>query len=321
MPLHTKYRVNTLDRMVGNETIINEIKTLINREKDTPHVWLFTGSPGCGKSTLAYIVSDLLGCPPKETNLDFREINASSEGGINTAREIQKTMIFHPMDKNNKCRIYFLEECHRASPDFWEGMKKPLEMPPDHVYFLMCTSESEKILANAAIKRRVHHFDVKRLNDKQILILVKRTLEEEGEEGVPDEVVNTIAELSDGSPGQALMHLDKIIDLDPEEMLDALRVNETTRKQVYDLSRALLNGTWNDVRQVLYDPKKKEFLLNEEAEAIRRMVLGYMQKVIVTQSSETATFARALLVLDCFSDTFFYTGKPGLTKACANIFV
>ena len=79
MPLHTKYRVDNLDRMVGNEKIINEIKTLLKRKKDIPHVWLFTGPPGCGKSTLAYIVSNLLGCPPKEINLDFREINGSSE--------------------------------------------------------------------------------------------------------------------------------------------------------------------------------------------------------------------------------------------------
>jgi len=321
MPLHTAYRLNKLDQMIGNETIINEIKTLLNRKKDIPHVWLFTGPPGCGKSTLAYIVSDLLGCPPKESNLDFQEINASSEGGINTARGIQRTMIFNPMDRANKCRIYFLEECHRASPDFWEGMKKPLEMPPSHVYFLMCTSESEKILANTAIKRRVHHFDLKKLSNGQIITLIKRTLEAEGEGGVSDEVISAIANNSDGSPGQALMYLDKVIDLNPEEMLDAVQISEATKKQAFELGRKLLKGTWDDVRKVLYNSKTKEFLIIEEPEVVRRIILKYMQTVILGQSSpDNQTFTCALLVLTAFSDNFFYTGKPGLTKACADVF-
>ena len=113
-----------------------------------------------------------------------------------------------------------------------------------------------------------------------------------------------------------------MIDLEPEEMLAAVGVSEQTKKQVYELCNKLLYGDWDQVRKIIFDQKSNKFLLDEDPETIRRMVNGRMHREVLKQSDPNSDkFARALLVLTCFSDTFFYTGKPGLTRACADVFV
>lgn len=326
MSLHLDYRAETLDQIVGNETTIKTIQTIFERErKDIPHVFLFIGPGGCGKTTAARIVSKMLGCDPIPANQDFSEINAASDGGVDKAREIQKNMVFSPMNAGSKCRVFLLEEVHRSSDDFRKAMlNKCLEFTPNHVYFILCTTEPEKLgPANGPFRRRCHTFEMKKLSSAEMSAFLWSVIQKEGvKEYFNQEIVDEIVREADGSTGAALNVLDKIIDLDTEDMLAAIKISEKSKTAVIDLSRKLLSGNWADVRKILFDDKTNEFLLDEDPESIRRMVLGYMAKVLLKQPNfNSPVFARALLVMECFEDNFFNTGKSGLAKACASVFV
>jgi len=291
MPLHLDYRPNDFSEIVGNETIVKSIKTILERPKDYPKAWLFIGPTGCGKTTFTRIVARKLGCPPSTTNQDFQEINASNNRGIDTAREIMRSMVYMPVNASNSCRIYVLDEVHQGTKDFQNSLLKALEDTPAHVYFLLCTTDPQKLLKT--IRNRCSTFEVKRLRDGQLGKLIEHVLSEEGEGGVEEDVIKAIAEAADGCPRQALV----------------------TLEQTIDLCRALLNGSWADVAPIIKD-------LNDEPEKVRQAVNGYMQSVLLKQTKVTGEVAsQALLVLDCFSDPLFYNGKPGLTKACADVFV
>ena len=311
MPLHLSYRPNDFDQIIGNEATVKAIKTILSRKKDFPKSWLFTGPTGCGKTTLARIVSNYLGCSPIATNQDFLEINASNNRGIDTARDIQQTMMFYPVNKSSKCRVYLMDECHQGTKDFQNAMLKALEDTPQHIYFLLCTTEPEKLLVT--IRNRCSTFEVKSLTDGLLMKLIQNVLISEGEEGVSKEVILAIAESANGCPRQALVMLDQIIDLSPDEMLESVQALQIAQKQTIDLCRALLNekGDWDDVRKILKD-------ITDEPEKVRQAVNHYMNMVML---KSTRINPRALLVLTCFSETFFYNGKPGLTTACANVFI
>ena len=217
-------------------------------------------------------------------------------------------MAYMPVTKGSKCRVYLLEEVHMTTREAQNALLRALEDTPAHVYFLLCTTEPEKLLPT--IRNRCSTFEVNPLNDNQMANLINHVLEEEGEDGVDDAVINTIVKAADGCPRQALVTLDQIIDLAPEEMLAAVQSFQASQKQTIDLCRALLNGTWRDVQIVLKD-------LKEDPEKVRQAVNHYMMAVLIKKPQIDS---QALLVLTCFSDTFFYNGRPGLTKACADVF-
>jgi DNA polymerase III gamma/tau subunit len=107
MPLHTKYQVTNLDDIVGNDDTVKSLISVLNREEDVPHTYLFTGPAGTGKSTFAEIVKDELGC----SDNDFFKYNAASKKsrGIDMTSEIEERCVYAP--SNGKVKFYLLEEC------------------------------------------------------------------------------------------------------------------------------------------------------------------------------------------------------------------
>ena len=141
MSLHIVYRPDKFEEVIGNKITVKTIQNKIHGI-EPPHAILLHGPSGCGKTTLGRIISSELGC--KINSNDFNELDIAQLTGVDTAREIRQNMSFLPME--SKCRVWLLDEFHKASTSFQNAMLKALEDAPRHVYFILCTTDPEKII-------------------------------------------------------------------------------------------------------------------------------------------------------------------------------
>lgn len=307
------YRPQSFSEMIGNQKIINSMKAILKRNKDDiPHAILFSGPSGCGKTTLARIFAKELGCPEKineENNGDFIELDIASFTGVDTAREIRQVMHYYP-SSSSSCRVWVLDEFHKASNSFQNAMLKALEDAPKHCYFILCTTEFQAILKT--IRNRCSTFEVESLEERDIKRLLDWVLNEE-EFDIPDDIKDEIADSAEGCPRQALVILDQIIDLPEDEMLESVKGTSANKKEVKELCQAILKKqSWKKISGILKDLKK------EDPEKIRRAILGYMQAVMLNDSSAGESASQAALVFDCFKEPVFYTNFPGIVAASFN---
>jgi len=301
--LHLKYRPKTLDKVVGNQSVVNSMDAMLSRKKkDIPHAWLFKGDSGCGKTTLARIVKDQLKC----SKGDFIEINTSNNRGIDTAREILTGMNFSPIE--GKVKVYLLDEVHQTTKDFQNSILKALEDTPKHVYFLLCTTEPEKLLKT--IVNRCTTFSVSTLSDKETRTLIKRVLKKEKRE-LSKKLIKKIVEAVDGCARQALVILDQVIDLDDEMEIECAINSHHDKKAAIDLCRQLAgSASWARIRQTLQD-------IEGDPEQIRRTITGYIASIVLRTGKLDPKY---MFIYECFNEPFFYNGKPGLIFACADVY-
>lgn len=297
MPFHIDYRPKDFDEVIGNKMIVKSLQSMLAKE-DPPHVYLFHGASGCGKTTFARIIASKLGC----SQHDYLEINAGNNRGIDTARDVIKNINYAPLA--GKSKFILLDEVHQTTKDFQNALLKPLEDTPAHVYFVLCTTDPQKLLIT--VRKRCMMFEVRELNDKQMLKLLHNVVAEE-EAKYHSDVILRIIDKADGCPRTALILLEQIISLSPKEQKKAIKVFKTQDEQVIDLCRALLNKEkWVRVAKLLKG-------IDEEPEKIRYAVLGYMTSVLL--GSEKGN-ARAAVIINNFKDTFYNTLKAGLVFAC-----
>ena len=304
MPLHIDYRPKELDDVVGNKETIKKIKAMFGREsKDYPHSIMFTGPSGCGKTTFARILKNMVGCQDE----DFIEMNVSNTRGIDAARAIINTMNFLP---TGDARVYLLDEIHQGTSSLQNSLLKALEDTPKHVYFILCTTDPQKIIAT--IKNRCSIFQVEKLSEEQIKTLLNKVLDSEGVDDIPEEAIEKIAEISEGCPRQALVILDQVIDLDPDEIKDAIKnLSISENPQVIDLCRALTKkAQWSDIAKILKD-------LKEDPERVRQAIIGYARACILNNNPDPEPIFA--LIFECFREPNFYNGTAGLAFACLEV--
>jgi DNA polymerase-3 subunit gamma/tau len=239
--------------------------------------------------------------------MSLREINSANNRGVDTAREIDKQMRYIPAGSG--VLVYIIDEAHRTTRDFQEAMLKPLEDTPDHVYFFLCTTEPGKLIT--ALKNRCTQVKVVTQDDETLRRMLKLVAREE-EIKVSKEIIEEIAENSNGSPRQALVILEKVSEMDDEKsMREVISIGEEAEKEVIELCRALLKSdNWGDVAGILRGLK------DIEVEKIRYAVLGYMNSVLLKSSNQ-----RAGICIECFEEPFYNSGRAGLTLACYQVIV
>lgn len=303
MPLHLDYRPKDFDEIIGNTNLVESLKAIFDRESDYPHSWLLQGATGCGKTTLGRIIADKLGCKGS----DFIEINASSSRGIDTARSIVENMKYKPQVKGSKSRVFLIDEVHQITGDAANALLKALEEPPEHVYFILCTTDPDKLLK--PIRNRCSTFEVQPLSNRQIKQLLNWVLKQEGVDDIPDNTLSMIAEVVDGCPRQALVMLDQIIDMPLDKMEDSIKDFRSAEKNIFDLTNALLDKkNWDVIRKILGEMD----LSNPEN--IRLAIIGIMAKRVMKGECVTAS-----LVYDVFEKPFYNVGKNGLIMSCNKI--
>lgn len=300
MSLHVDARPSKFSEVIGNKGIVDSLKTMIARS-DRPHSYLFTGPSGCGKTTLARIVAKELGCDGN----DITEINSSNNRGIDTARDIIEQMRYRPL--SGAVRVFLLDECHKTTSDFQNALLKALEEPPAHVYFLLCTTEPEKLLTT--VKNRCASFSVARLSHDTMTRYLKRTCHI-NKIALDESVILEIVKEAEGCPRDALLMIEQARGVEgTEEVMEAIRSAKVAESQVIDLCRALIGKSdWGQIATILKD------LNTDDYEKVRRAVLGYCSSVLLNKANN-----RAALIIDCFRDPYFNTGKAGLVASCYEV--
>lgn len=303
--LARKHRPTKFVEVVGQTEVVSILVKKL-KEKTLPHCILFSGDSGCGKTTFARILKTKLHC----TDIDFVEINAAKSRGIDTVREIEEQCQFQAMDG---CKIYLIDEAHqltrRENGDAQTALLKILEDCPDHVYFFLCTTHPQGL--RETLKNRCFPIQIKSVSPQDIEILLRRVLKKEGAEAT-DEEISKVAEAANGCVRWSLQILEKMLSLtDKQARLNSISKSDV-EKQAIDLARAVMDKTtkWPVVAKLIKD-------IDEEPETLRRMILGYASAILLSGKSD----ARAYLVLDCFSNDYFTTGKPGLVKSCWEMFM
>lgn len=199
--LYRAHRPETFDDVVGQADIVSALRT--QAESGTPaHAYLFAGSRGLGKTSLARIFARALGTTEK----DLYEIDAASNNSVENIRALNENAFTLPFE--SKYKIYILDEAHMLSKGAWNAFLKTLEEPPEHVIFILATTERERV--PDTVESRCQTFSFKKPQPADLEALVSRVA---GKENVSLEpgAVSLIAALADGSYRDALSVLGKVL--------------------------------------------------------------------------------------------------------------
>ncbi len=222
--LARKYRSATFDEVVGQEHIAQTLTSAIRNHR-IAHAYLFTGTRGVGKTTMARILAKALNClatdeatdtPCNECeaciaisrgdDIDVIEIDGASNRGIDEIRQLRANAIFRPA----RCRykVYYIDEVHMLTKEAFNALLKTLEEPPEHVKFVFSTTESEKV--PATILSRCQRFDFRNIPTRQIAEHLAKLCKAEGVEA-DDDALFRVARSAAGSMRDGLSLLDQLL--------------------------------------------------------------------------------------------------------------
>lgn len=218
--LYRKYRPRVFEDVIGQDHITVTLRNEVARGH-TAHSYLFTGSRGTGKTTCARILAKAVNCEhpvngdpclscdtcrgiEEGSVLDIVEIDAASNNGVDNIRELKEEANFMPTSA--KMRVYIIDEVHMLSPGAFNALLKIMEEPPEHVMFILATTEAHKVLPT--IISRCQRFDFHRV-DAQVIADFLLTIAEKEGVSLQQDAALTIAALADGGVRDAMSLLDQ----------------------------------------------------------------------------------------------------------------
>ncbi len=222
--LARKYRSQTFDDVVGQDPISKTLKNAIETGR-VAHAYLFSGTRGVGKTTMARILAKALNCLKSDgpttrpcckcdscvsintgEDIDVIEIDGASNNRVDEIRELRENAIYRPARARYK--IYIIDEVHMLTTQAFNALLKTLEEPPEHVKFIFATTEPNKVIAT--IQSRCQRFDFHNINPKQIAEQLKSILKKEKIK-YEDDLVLALAKMANGSMRDGLSLLDRLI--------------------------------------------------------------------------------------------------------------
>lgn len=234
--LYRAYRPHTFADVVGQKQVTEPLAEAAKTGK-IGHAYLFSGSRGLGKTSVARIFAKEIGC--KEN--DLYEVDAASNNSVEDIRSLTEGVYTLPFESPYK--VYILDEVHMLSKAAWNAFLKTLEEPPAHAVFILATTEIEKV--PETVQSRCQVFEFKKPTRKGLTEVVMSVAKKEGYTLAPD-AAELIAMLAEGSYRDALSVLQKVLVSSTDKKLTRAEVEQATgaprQEQVHALVSALAKG-------------------------------------------------------------------------------
>ena len=194
--LYRKYRPSSLDELIGQSDAVQLISEQI-KNNNLSHAYLFSGPRGVGKTSLARIIATTIGCDPV---FDITEIDAASHNKVDDVRELNDSVNFIASSPGKK-RVFIIDEVHMLSNAASNAFLKTLEEPPDHVIFILATTEPDRVIET--IRSRTTQIAFKRIKNSDIITSLEKISKAEKIK-LSKEILEYIANQSDGSLRDAI---------------------------------------------------------------------------------------------------------------------
>lgn len=262
--LYRTYRPTTFEEVAGQQHIVKTLKNALSTGK-IAHAYLFAGPRGTGKTTMAKLLAKALNCDEgigcqcnqckncqsinEGTHPDVLELDAASNNGVEDIRDIIEKVKYSTI--LGRYKIYIIDEVHMLSPGAFNALLKTLEEPPEHVIFILATTEPHKILPT--ILSRCQRYDFSKVSNDDIKERLKTVLRKENVE-YNDPAINLIISLADGGMRDALSILDQVLAyskdrLSVQDILDIFALESTEEK--IKLISSIVYGDMSDVLERL----------------------------------------------------------------------
>ena len=301
--LYRKYRPQTFSDVVGQQHVVRTLQNALQTGR-VAHGYLFTGTRGTAKTTVARLLAKALNCESSDTYvtepcdqceacrritggncIDVVELDAASHRGVADIEEVRKAVGYGPMQ--HRYKVYIIDEAHQLSSDAKDAFLKTLEEPPANVVFILATTEPQSI--PITIRSRCQQFDFRRGTIADISGRLRYVLGSEARQ-MSDGAILAVARAAEGSYRDSLSLLEQVLGFtdgeieasDVESVLGLLEADH-----LYALTQAMATGDMSGAIQLADE------ILDEgkDARSILRSVASHLRDLLVYQLSGAAVFS------------------------------
>ncbi len=273
--LYRKYRPNNFKEVIGQDHVVKALRGAIEQE-NIGHAYLFSGTRGTGKTSLARIFADRIGT----TNRDLHEIDAASNRGIDDVRALREEV--HTLPFESPYKVYVIDEVHMLTKEAFNALLKTLEEPPKHVVFILATTEVEKL--PDTIISRCQSFTFKKPTVEILSTMISRVAKKEGFELEPGSA-ELLALLANGSFRDAHGYLQQALSVSSDKKISLEEIEAVSGAPrgilLLELLDAVAEGSSDKTLLVV----KKVTDANADMQTLLTLLLRLVRAVLLLRSA------------------------------------